>query len=229
MDNPAPAVCQRRGGFLERVRLPAFSGSIEDYGKFKVQFVELCLGENYTNMIELSQLRQKLPKEAVALLVGLTSPAVAWSRLDETYGNQEMQVLAALKRLRTHKPSKTAPQDRVVELAIAVQRCMTVLRALGKENAFLQDRETVSEVINLLPADSQQLWYHRPGARRETQEEKSENFLLWLEEEQADAVGYTPGLLGQTRPDLSYYSVRIKAHAAKRRDRPADLLGVTRD
>ena len=180
--------CQRGGGFLERVKLPQFSGSVEDYGEFKCQFQELCRGENYTRVIELAQLRQKLPKDAVALLVGLVSPDAAWARLDETYGNVDLQVFAALKRLRAFKPSKTAVQGQVVELAIAVQRCLTVLRALSREQDFLSDRETLAEVIDALPTDSQQRWYHRRGARNETQHEKGTNFLLWLEEERADAV-----------------------------------------
>ena len=180
--------CQRGGGFLERVKLPQFSGSVEDYGEFKCQFQELCRGENYTRVIELAQLRQKLPKDAVALLVGLVSPDEAWARLDETYGNIDLQVFAALKRLRAFKPSKAAVQGQVVELAIAVQRCLTVLRALSREQDFLSDRETLAEVIDALPTDSQQRWYHRRGARNETQQEKGTNFLLWLEEERADAV-----------------------------------------
>ena len=180
--------CQRGGGFLERVKLPQFSGSIEDYGEFKCQFQELCRGEHYTGVIELAQLRQKLPKDAVALLVGLVTPDAAWARLDESYGNVDLQVFAALKRLRAFKPSKSAVQGQVVELAIAVQRCLTVLRALSREQDFLFDRETLAEVIDALPADSQQRWYHRRGARNETQQEKGTNFLLWLEEERADAV-----------------------------------------
>ena len=180
--------CQRRGGFLERVKLPQFSGSVEDYGEFKCQFRELCSGENYTGVIELAQLRTKLPRDAVALLVGLVSPEAAWARLDETYGNEDLQVFAALKRLRAFKPSKSAVQGQVVELAIAVQRCLTVLRALAREQDFLSDRETLAEVIDALPVDSQQRWYHRRGARGETQLEKGTNFLLWLDEERADAV-----------------------------------------
>ena len=82
--------CQRGGGFLERVKLPTFSGSIEDYGEFKCQFKELCRGEQYTGVIELAQLRQKLPKDAVALLVGLVTPDAAWARLDESYGNVDL-------------------------------------------------------------------------------------------------------------------------------------------
>ena len=184
----AASACQRRGGFLERVKLPQFTGSVEDYGEFKCQFRELCSGENYTSVIELAQLRQKLPRDAVALLVGLVSPEAAWARLDETYGNVDLQVIAALKRLRTYKPSKSAVQGQVVELAIAVQRCLTVLRALEREQDFLVDRETLAEVIDGLPVDAQQRWYHRRGIRGETQLEKASNFLVWLEEERADAV-----------------------------------------
>ena len=185
---PTVGVCQRRGGYLERVKLPSFSGSVEDFGEFRAQFQELCHGENYTDVIELAQLRQKLPKEAVSLLVGITTAAVAWSRLEETYGNKEMQIFAALKRLRNLKLSKTASHDRVIELANGVQRCVTVLAALAREDALLHDRETFTEIINLLPPDSQQRWYHRRGARSETQLEKGKNFLTWLEEERADAV-----------------------------------------
>ena len=180
--------CQRRGGYLERVKLPQFSGSVEDYGEFKSQFRELCSGENYTSVIELAQLRTKLPRDAASLLVGLVSPEAAWARLDETYGNVDLQVLAALKRLRSFKPSKSAVQGQVVELAVAVQRCLTVLRALSREHEFLSDRETLAEVIDALPVDSQQRWYHRRRTRGETQSEKGASFLLWLEDERADAV-----------------------------------------
>ena len=199
-----PVRCLRGGGFLERVKLPQFSGSIEDYGEFKCQFQELCRGEQYTGVIELAQLRQKLPKDAVALLVGLVTPDAAWARLDESYGNVDLQVFAALKRLRAFRPSKTAVQGQVVELAIAVQRCLTVLRALSREQDFLFDRETLAEVIDALPADSQQRWYHRRGARDETQQEKGKNFLLWLEEERADAVAiHLDSLARRTKPSAN--------------------------
>ena len=182
------AGCQRRGGFLERVRLPVFSGSIEDYGEYKTQFQELCKGEAYSEVVELAQMRQKLPKEAVTLICGITTPAAAWARLDETYGNTDMQVLAALKRLRAVKPSKSAVHDQVVEVVNAVQRCVTVLRALDREEDFLLDRETLAEVVNVLPVDSQQRWYHRQGPREVGQREKGGRLLAWLEEERRDAV-----------------------------------------
>ena len=48
-ENPLPLhiPCRRSGGFLERVRLPDFSGHQEDYSKFKTQF-RPCVGVRAT-------------------------------------------------------------------------------------------------------------------------------------------------------------------------------------
>ena len=147
---------RRSGGFVEKVRLPVFTGSIEDYAEFKGQFRQLCSGEGYTEIIELAQMRQKLPKEAVDLIAGLSSTSKAWLRLDEKYGNVEMSVITALKRLRNFKTSKSAAHDQIQELCSAIQRCMTVLESLGKERAFLRDRETLADVLYCLPHDATQ-------------------------------------------------------------------------
>ena len=205
--------CPRRGGFLERVKLPQFSGSVEDYGEFKTQFQELCKGESYTEVIELAQLRQKLPKDALAILCGLSDLKTAWARLDESYGNTNMQVLAALKRLQNFKTSKTAAHDQVVEMATAVQRCVTVLTALSRLEDFLRDQETLAEVVSTLPSDSQQRWYHRKGARGESPREKGCSFLAWLEEERADAVAIHLDSLAR-RPKSTANQPPVKKPAA---------------
>ena len=183
-----PGAGCRRGGFLERVKLPTFSGSLEDYGEFKCHFRELCVGESYSHVIEIAQLRQKLPREATALICGLTTPDEVWARLDETYGNTDMQALAAVKRLRTFKAVKTAGHDQVIEIANAVQRCVTVLRALKREEDLLWDKEVVPELLQALPVDSQQRWYHRQGPRSSGPKERAREFLAWLEAERVDAV-----------------------------------------
>ena len=213
--------CQRRGGFLERVKLPTFSGSVEDFGEFKTQFQELCQGEGFTGVIELAQLRQKLPKDAVAMLRGLTTPDEAWARLDETYGNVDLQVLEALKRLRSLKVGKATAHEQVVEVAVAVQRCVTVLKALDRETELLTDRETMAEVIGSLPADSQQRWYHRKGGREEGQVQKGRSLLAWLEEERADAVAiHLDSLARKAKPPTSHPTVAKSTLPAGGTDQP---------
>ena len=96
-----------------------------------------------------------MPKEALNLICSLSTPQGAWARLDETFGNTDMQVLAALKRLRGFKVSKAAGHDQVIEVANAVQRCVTVLCALHREEDLLWDKEVIAELLHLLPVDSQ--------------------------------------------------------------------------
>ena len=121
----------------------------------------MCRGESYSDVIELAQLRHKLLKEALVILVGLASTTAAWARLDEIYGNRKMSVIMALKRLKGFKPTKSAIHDRIIKVATAVQRCTTVLQALDRGQDLLRNREAIAEVLNLLPADSQCAWYRR--------------------------------------------------------------------
>ena len=73
--------CGRSAGHVEKVRLPTFSGRHEEFAEFRRQFQELCRGEKYTPVLEMAQLRLKIPKEAVHALGGLQMLDDAWSRL----------------------------------------------------------------------------------------------------------------------------------------------------
>ena len=226
---PSRVSCHRTGGFLERVKLPTFTGHQEDYGEFKIQFLEMCRGEAYSAVIELAQLRQKLPKEALGLLVGLTDPSAAWKRLDERYGNREMSVIVALKRLKAFRPGKTASYDQIMEIAVAVQRCYTVLLALGKEKELIRDRETLSEVIGLMPSEAQQRWYHRKPPSDEDQDEKGEAFLSFLEDERSAAVSMHLDAIARKPVNTSDSVVPTQAAARFRRNRQGTLPASPRD
>ena len=115
----------RRYGHVEKVKLPVFSGKLEDFSEWRNQFKELCKGEMYTPVLELAQMRLKLPREALAAIAGLQSPVQAWIRLEDVYGNRELSILSALKNLRDFKASKTASHEQVIELAMALQKCHT--------------------------------------------------------------------------------------------------------
>ena len=137
----------------------------------------------------MAQLRQKLPREAVAILIGLTAPVAAWARLDERYGNREMSVIAALKRLKGFKSSKATAHDKVMEIATAVQRCSTVLAALGQEKELLRDRETLAEIIQRnAPRFAAEMVPPSTSSRRGAGRGKAGAFMSFLEDERAAAV-----------------------------------------
>ena len=182
-------VCGTRAvGHLERVKLPFFSGRIEEYADFKLQFQELCGGERYPGIIELTQLRQKIPKEAVAALAGLTSPSIAWERLDELYGNREAGILSAVRQLRSFKSVKSAPCDQIIDLVRAVQRCRTLLSSMDATEEYHNDRETTASIVDKLPVAAQERWFQRRPPPDESQVQRSIFLVGWLEEERKAAV-----------------------------------------
>ena len=189
---PSPAqpmpVHKRTGGHVEKVRLPVFNGQIEEYASFKAQFRQLCEGEGYSGVLELAQLRSKLPRDAQGTILGLMDPEEAWTRLDEVYGNREMSIVAALSCLQNHKTSKHQPHDQILELAAAVQVCWTVLKSLEAETEMFQDREVMSFLVDSLPGAAQGRWYDRSVPGGETRVEKGQAFLKWLERERVHAV-----------------------------------------
>ena len=178
--------CSRSVGHVEKVKLPTFSGRQGDFSEFRNQFRELCRGEKYTPILEMAQLRLKLPKEALAAITGLQCPEEAWKRMEELYGNRELSILSALKSLREFKPAKHAPHEQVIELASAVQRCQTELKNVKALDELLNDRESIACIIFALPPTVRDKWYDRevPGETRP----KAEFLLKWLETQRQNAV-----------------------------------------
>ena len=180
--------CRSQTGHVEKVRLPVFNGQVEDYGDFKAQFRQLCSGEKYPEVIELAQLRAKLPREGVAAIAGLEEVAEAWRRLDEIFGNKKVCLISALGKLRAFKSTKSNSHDRVLELVTAVQKCRTTMKTLGAEREFFADRDTIAAVILALPADSRGHWYRLQEPEDETEEAKGRRLVEWLERERRAAV-----------------------------------------
>ena len=176
----------RTRGHVEKVKLPTFSGKQEDFAEFRNQFRELCKGEQYTPVLEMAQLKQKLPKEALAAIGGLQCPDVAWKRLEEVYGNRELSIMSAIKNLRDFKPSKPAPHEQVIELAMAVQKCTTELRNIEAVDDLLGDRETLACIIQAMPQTIKDKWYDKDVP--EETKKKGEVLLEWVEVQRKNAI-----------------------------------------
>ena len=178
--------CQRSAGHVEKVKLPTFSGRQEDFAEFRNQFRELCAGERYTPVVEMAQLKTKLPREAMTTIAGLQCPEEAWKRLEEMYGNRELSILSAIKNLREFKTSKTAPHEQVIELAMAAQKCLTELKNIDAVEDLLGDRESIACIIMALPSSVRDKWYD-VEVPEETRA-KGAFLVKWLEKQRQNAI-----------------------------------------
>ena len=99
-----------------------------------------------------------------------------------------MAIITALSFMRNFKMTKTAPQDIVIELAAAVQRCTTVLNRLGASTELAHDRETMAAAIHGLPTAARDRSFQREALDDETPVEQYGSFLSWMEKEHKNAV-----------------------------------------
>ena len=153
--------CSRSSGHVEKVKLPLFSGRQEEFSEFRSQFRELCRRERYTPVLEMAQLKLKLPKEALATIAGLRCPEEAWLRLEELYGNRELSILSALRSLREFKSAKSSAHEQVLDLVSAVQKCKTELKNVEATQELLGDRESLACIVQHLPATIRDKWYDK--------------------------------------------------------------------
>ena len=163
-----------------------FSGKQEEFSEFKTQFRELCQGERYTPVLELAQMKLKLPREALAAISGLRCPDEAWLRLEELYGNRELSIMSALKTLRDFKTTKSAPHEQVIELAMTVQKCKTELSNVDAIHEMTGDRESIACIVHALPQTIRDKWYDWEVPSDTTK--KGEYLMTWLEHQRQNAI-----------------------------------------
>ena len=178
--------CRHSHGHLEKVKLPTFSGKQEEFSEFRNQFRELCRGERYTPILEMAQLKLKLPREALTMIAGLQCPDAAWIKLEELYGHRELSIMSALKNLREFKSAKQAAHKQVIEITMAVQKCKTELNNIDAIRELLGDRETLACVIQSLPSTVRDKWYDRKVPSDTI--EKGEFLFSWLEEQRENSI-----------------------------------------
>ena len=178
--------CRHSRGHLEKVKLPMFSGKQEEFSEFRNQFRELCRGEQYTPILEMAQLKMKLPREALTMISGIQCPDAAWLKLEELYGNRELSIMSALKNLRDFKSSKQVPHEQVIEIAMAVQKCRTELNNIGAIKELLGDREALACMIQSLPPTVRDKWYDKKVPEETI--EKGKFLFTWLEEQRENSI-----------------------------------------
>ena len=118
--------------------------------------------------------------------MGVQCPEEAWKRLEELYGNQELSILSALKNLREFRPTKSAAHEQVIELAMAAQKCLMILKNVDAVGEFLGDQESLACVIQALPPTVRDKWYNL-DVPEETRA-KGEFLVKWHEKQRQNTV-----------------------------------------
>ena len=175
--------------FLERTKLPTFSGKVEEWPDFSKQWKELTRGEGFPEVIALSKLRDSVPTEGKELLVGVESLELAWIKLAKHYGDRKIGILTVQKRLNSLVLTGE-DYGRIEKLAREVDRAQNLLRSLGAPNQLTQDFEMVRRLVAKLPRSQQTDWDKHITSPAEVANEETdwEKFTKWLERQKEVAI-----------------------------------------
>ena len=144
--------------FLEKTKLPTFSGRVEEYPDFKQQFLELTEHAGYPGAVLMSMLRDKLPKEGKDLIAGVRDEKEAWERLSRRYGDKRTAILTIQRRLYGLNVGAGEPHEKMEILAREVERATSLLSPMNALDALTRDFELVGKLINKLPLSYQECW-----------------------------------------------------------------------
>ena len=179
-----------RAGFIEKAKIPNFSGKLEEYPDFKHQFCDLTLNCGHPPSALLQQLRDKVPQEARAELVGAKTLAEAWETLDERYGDMDMTSKMVKDRLHALRLDPQQPQhDNVIALVNAVKHAIKLLDPQQQEATLSADQELVGVLVGKLPQNLRDHWHdYASNPDRGERPNRWNDFKVWLNNQKRKAV-----------------------------------------
>ena len=74
--------------FLEKTKPPKFDGDDCEFPEFRRKWTSLVTNANFPEETEIDKLRDSIPKEAKAMLYGVTKLSEAWDILAKRYGDE---------------------------------------------------------------------------------------------------------------------------------------------
>ena len=146
-------------GFLEKLKIPVFTGDDLEYAEFKTLFTKIFKPLLLDDAIVMQYLRDSIPKDIRYVLEGAQTLDIIWSRLDEKYGKKINSVVLIIDRLFALDLSKGRHFEKIEKLAYAIDSAEHLLSSLDSKGRLDLDIRLVGQLIKKLPDHYQREWY----------------------------------------------------------------------
>ena len=139
--------------YIEKLKLPVFSGKVEDWPEFRAIFMDMM--SNVPETAKIQYLKSNLPAKDVRQISGLTTLADAWERLERTYGNVQLNIITVKGNLEKFQSNASQDHRRVMDVFEAVERAVTQLTRLGSVEHVKGDLGLIHKLVSKLPKVTQ--------------------------------------------------------------------------
>ena len=143
---------------FEKLKLPTFSGKNLDYVDFKVKWMDQVHTAGYHELQKLTNLKDKVPKNAQDKLFDVKTLDVAWKILDDNYGNKELTVSLLKNKMKGIKPSSKEDHNRVLELKDQLSHLSRRMTAVGGQSLLDSDMDFIAAISKHLPDHLRYKW-----------------------------------------------------------------------
>ena len=179
-----------KSGFIEKAKIPSFSGNLEEYPDFKSQFKDLTRYCGHPPSALLQQLRDRVPMDARAELVGASTLEEAWESLDERFGDSDMTFKMVKEKLYSLQFDAKQPQyENVISLANSVKHAMKLLDNQAQVASVATDKELVGSLVAKLPQGLKDDWHgYAAVVDKRDRQDRFTVFQEWLKDHKERAV-----------------------------------------
>ena len=139
--------------FLEKLKVPTFSGRVEDWPEFRSVWKDLL--DTYPDSIQVQHIKTHIPAGDARRVAGVKSMAEIWKRLEKIYGDTQLNILTVKNNLENLIPKAVENYKRVMEIFEAVETAATQLSNLEALHYVKDDFGLISKLILKLPDEYQ--------------------------------------------------------------------------
>ena len=139
--------------FLEKLKVPTFSGRVEDWPEFRSVWKDLLA--RYPDTVQVQHIKTHVPAGDARRIAGVKTMEEVWKRLEKIYGDTQLNILTVKTNLESLVPKSNEGYKRVMEIFEAVETATTQLDNLDALHYIKDDFGLISRLVLKLPEDDQ--------------------------------------------------------------------------
>ena len=110
--------------------------------------------------LRMAQLTSSLATEVQDLITGMTDTDKVWGELDKRYGDRDITVATAMRKLLQIRLPQGSAHDKGEALSAGVRTAKVCLKAVGAEVELLTSCLIIGTLVKKLDESTQYRWFH---------------------------------------------------------------------
>jgi len=166
--------------YLERLKVPVFSGNIREYPSWKCAFQNAMTKYCPDEEEQIQRLKDAVKSDAHKEILHCMSVDSAFVLLDQNYGNNDELMHLLLRDVKTLKPIKNSNSSSLKSFASDIRSFIIRITDLGKVHDLKADY-VILDLLDKLPSEEQ--YKFKVYCRDKTLTRSMESLANWLSEE----------------------------------------------